>query len=61
MPGAEGPGECPPFAAVFADIDYGVRETAIIDFHVSPLFGKKVHNFFAVPVLISWLEHSIFS
>jgi hypothetical protein len=46
MPGAESPGEGPPFAAVFTDIDYGIRETAVIDFHVPPLFGKKVHNFF---------------
>jgi hypothetical protein len=46
MPEAEGPGEGPPFAAVFANIDYGVWETAVIDFHVSPLFGEKVIIFF---------------
>jgi hypothetical protein len=46
MPGAEGLGECSSFAAVFADVDYGVKEVAVIDSHVSPLFGKKVHNFF---------------
>jgi hypothetical protein len=46
MPGAEGFGESPLFAAVFADIDYGVKEAAVIDFHVSPMFGKKDHNFF---------------
>jgi hypothetical protein len=46
MPGAEGPGESTPFTAVLADIDYGIRKAAVIDFHVSPLFEKKVHNFF---------------
>jgi hypothetical protein len=46
MPWAEGLRERAPFAAVFADIYYGVKETAVIDFHVSPLFGKKIHNFF---------------
>jgi hypothetical protein len=46
MPGAEGGGESPPFTAVFADIDYGVKEAAVIDFHVSPLFRKKDNNFF---------------
>jgi hypothetical protein len=48
MPGAEGPGEGTPFTAVLADIDYGVKKAAVIDFHVSPLFGKKVHNFFSL-------------
>jgi hypothetical protein len=46
MPGAEGLGEGAPFTAVFTDIDYGVKEAAVIDFHISPLFGKKAHNFF---------------
>jgi hypothetical protein len=45
-PGAEGRGEGPPFAAVFADIDEGVKEAAAIDFHISPLLRKKVNNFF---------------
>jgi hypothetical protein len=61
MPGAEGPGESTPFTAVLADIDYGVRKAAVIDFHVSPLFGKRFIIFFAVPGLISWFEYIIFS
>jgi hypothetical protein len=44
--GAEGLGEGAPFTAVFTDIDYGVKEAAVVDFHVSTLFGKKAHNFF---------------
>jgi hypothetical protein len=46
MPGAEGFREGPPFTAVFADIDERVKEAAVIDFHISPLFRKKGNNFF---------------
>lgn len=45
MPGAEGFREGPPFTAVFADIDDGVKEPVVIDFHISPLFGKQTDNF----------------
>jgi hypothetical protein len=48
VPRAEGLGEGALFTAVFTDIDYGVKEAAVIDFHVSPLFGKKAHNFFSL-------------
>jgi hypothetical protein len=34
--------------AVFTDLDYGVKEAAGIDFHVSPLLGKMVHNLFSL-------------
>jgi hypothetical protein len=46
MPWAESLREGPPCAAVFTDLDYGVKEAAGIDFHVSLLFRKKVHIFF---------------
>jgi hypothetical protein len=46
MPGAEDLREGPPLAAVFADIDDRVKELAVIDFYLSPLFREKVDNFF---------------
>jgi hypothetical protein len=46
MPGAESLRECPPFTAVFADIDESVKEAAVIGFHLSPLFRKKGNHFF---------------
>jgi hypothetical protein len=45
MPGAEGFREGPPFAAVFADIDDSVKEPAVMDFYISPLFREKGNNF----------------
>jgi hypothetical protein len=54
MPGAENRRERPPFTAVFADVEERVKEVAAIDFRISPLFRKKVNNFFfAGPGLIS--------
>jgi hypothetical protein len=61
MPGTEDFRKCPPFTAVFEDIDDGVKEPAIIDFYISSLFRKKVNYFFsAVPALISYPQYIIF-
>jgi hypothetical protein len=46
MPGSEGFREGPPFAAVFADRDDGVKEPAVIDFYLSPLFGEEPEDLF---------------
>jgi predicted membrane-bound mannosyltransferase len=48
MPGAEGRGEGSPFTAVLADIDDGVKKTAVIDFYVSPLYREKPQNLFSL-------------
>jgi hypothetical protein len=44
MPGAEGFREGRPFTAVFTDIDDGVKEAAIIDLYISPLYGEQADN-----------------
>jgi hypothetical protein len=46
MPRAEGFRESPPFTAVFADIDEGIKEPAVIDFYISPLFGEEPEDLF---------------
>jgi hypothetical protein len=46
MPRPEDFRKCPPFTAVFEDIDDGVKEPVIIDFYISSLFRKKVNYFF---------------
>jgi hypothetical protein len=38
MPGSEAFREGSPFTAVFTDIFDGVKESAVIDFYISPLF-----------------------
>jgi hypothetical protein len=48
MPGAEGFREGPPFTAVFADIDEGVKEPAVINFYISPLLREQTENLFSL-------------
>jgi hypothetical protein len=46
MPGAEGLGERPSFAAVLTDIDDGVKEEVVFDGNISPLYREKPDDFF---------------
>jgi hypothetical protein len=48
MPGAKGFRKGPPFTTVFSDIDDGIKEPAVIDFYISPLFGKKTEYLFSL-------------
>jgi hypothetical protein len=46
MPRAEDLREGPPFTAIFTDIDESIKEAVVINFHISPLFRKKVNDSF---------------
>jgi hypothetical protein len=46
MPRVEGGREGTPCTAVFTDTEDSVKEAAVIDFYISPLYREEPDNFF---------------